>query len=234
MKPRLLGTMRPFSEYEIDLYMVGDAPLELAQRVDAHVASDPRFAALIAEQRAEQEAFYFIKPRLPEATRLESGAKALWLLGALGGLAVASVLLLMVVPAGDQGAPRSIRTRGGLKTILTVKRGERVFPYGGRARLRAGDQIRVSVEAPAAGFLSVVGRETGHAWSIHYDAVPTRAGSFTAPGSRTMDSSLADETWYVVLTPDPLSAQEIIKRLKAGDTIPGDSSTLTIRKDPVP
>lgn len=234
MKPHIVGSMTPFSEYEIDLYMVGDASSELTERVEARVGADPDFAAIIDEQRAEREAFYVTRPRLPQPA--PSRAKTSWLFAAVGGLAVAATaaLLMVVVPAQEHRSSSLIRTRGGLKVTLTVRRDERIFPYEDSVRLHAGDQVRVTIESPAAGFLSVVGREAGNTWSVLYDAVPVRAGSFTAPGSRVMDSSLVEETWYVFLTPDPVSALEIVERLKAGDAIPGDASTLVIRKQPVP
>jgi hypothetical protein len=126
----------------------------------------------------------------------------------------------------------TIRIKGnGLVAELYVKRGQRVFRPRPDEALAAGDRVRLSVEAPSAGYLSVVGRDGGGAVSVYYDRVPVPRGRFTVPDSLQLDASPGDEVWLVVVAGEPHAADHYARALATGTPPDGAHALITLHKE---
>lgn len=233
MIPALPKRFAPFTEYEIDLFLVGDASAELRTRIEEHAASHEDFRELLRTEQGARDAFFVTHPTLGVPEISESRRRVVW--APLLGLAALAGLLWVVVPMSDSdsggvGTPE-IRVRGALKVAIYVSRDARVFEWTPETHVIAGDRLRLSIEHPKPGFAYVFSRESGKPWQTVYEATPTRAGSFTLPGSRILDGSLAPEQWLVLLKQERLPAASIIERLERNESLDGVHTSITLKKD---
>lgn len=219
-------------DLELERWLVGELTGEAKARVDAAVESDPALKAHVAERRAEQAAFQLQRPplRLPEAPK-----RALpWWVVSFACLGAAAALVVVVVPRlGAMEDDGTVRMRGGPKVSITVQREERIFEYRQGVLLAPKDRIRLTVESPAAGYLTVLGRDANQAPVVHYDNVALTAGGFTAPDSLELDDSPRPEELVVVVTPAPVDANALLAELRAGK-VPNDATVLELAKEPLP
>lgn len=234
MRSKVKGRFDPLTDFEIEEYLCGDLSDDAAARVEKAMGESPALKAYIVDRRAEKEAFAVRHPRLPSLQPNPRGSLrwAPWFASA----AVAAAAVVAVVWVGDGPVPGSvhrtaIRARGTLKVSLMVKREGRAFVHRAGVPLRPGDQVRLTVEAPSPGFLTVLGQEQAGAVSVYHDGVRTTAGSFTVPGSLVLDDYVGEEAWFIILAPQHLPADEYIQTLRAGEHLAGDVAVLRLLKE---
>ena len=222
----------PLSDLELERYLVGELSGEALARVERAIEADAALKAHVLERRADQAAFTLQRPplRLPEKQ-----PRALpWWVVSFASLATAAALVFLVAPrfsASEDGG--AVRVRGGPKVSVTVQRDERVFEYRQGVLLAPKDRIRLTVESPAAGYLTVLGRDASQAPVVHYDNVPVTAGTFTAPDSLELDDSPRAEELVVVVSPTPVDSSALLGAMRAG-TQPPEATVLRLAKEPLP
>jgi len=132
----------------------------------------------------------------------------------------------------DPDARDTVRVKGGgLSVELYVKRGERVFRPQPDERLRAGDRVRLSVEAGKAGYLTLLARDEHGSVSVYYDRLPVQPGHFTVPDSLLLDDSASDEVWLVLLASEPRTGEDHARAFAAGQAPGAPHVSFTLRKE---
>jgi hypothetical protein len=97
--------------------------------------------------------------------------------------------------------------------------------------LKAGDRVRLSVEAARPGYLSLLARDERGEVTVYYDRLPVQAGRFTAPDSLLLDASSSDELWLVIVAGEPQSAVRYARALAAGQPPDATHVLLTVHKE---
>jgi hypothetical protein len=183
----------PFSDYELECFLAGAAEPQLARRIEAAAARDEALAAHLRERRADRDAYAAVqRPFVPSEPRQ---ARSPWRwLAPLGLVAAAASALVMFVPAGDSG----VRAKGGgLTAQLYIERGGRTFAADPGTRFAPGDRVQVVVQAPAAGFVSLLAAERDGE-QIYLDNLPVTAAATPASASFVLDNAPGPEHWRLV------------------------------------
>ncbi len=228
----------PLADLEIERYLCDDLEPAEHDRIEHIIKESTKLADYIQQRRQQKADFYLRQPRLvlAEPTRPLRWHFSVAMAGA--AVALAAVIMLLWVPierpaTNDINAP-SIRAMGSLKISLAVLRQDRIFMYREGVLLRQGDRVRLSVESPARGFLTVLGRSAGGRMDIFYDGLPTTAGNYTVPDSLVLDGELEPEDWYVILTPRPVEASVLISQMASAEPIDAAATVIRIFKEASP
>jgi hypothetical protein len=237
MRDRVKGRLYPFSDLEIERYLCGDLPAEKAARLESVAETSEALRDHLGERRAEREAFYREQPVLVLDEKVERKRPGwVWSLATAGAAAVLAGVVLLFVPLDTrqpQPAP-GIRAMGAVKARLTVLREARTFVYREGVLLRPGDRVRLTVESPSSGYLTVVARGGADRYEVYYDGIQATAGSYTVPDSLILDESLASEDWFVILAEEKLESNVYIQRLRQGQPMRAHMSRIRIVKEAVP
>lgn len=199
--------MSRISDLELERFLTDDLDDSARARVAAAVAVDADLAAVVAERRAEQRAFFIQHPRAPVPpvsmrARLSSWSRLRLAAAPLAAAAAAVVAFVVVTP----DAPRDdagVRARGAaLSARLLVQRAASdrppvVFAHQGEP-LRAGDAVRVEVDLARAARCAVVGVDARGVRALHYDDVAVDAGLQVLPEALVLDDSTGPEELVVV------------------------------------
>ncbi len=219
----------PFSDYQLEEYVAGVADPADAHSIERAAAQSGELARYLAERRAERAAFLLRHPRLerdprrPRLTRLGFS-------GALLAACAAAAVMWLTPPAGD--APE-VRVKGGARASIVVQRDGRTFPRTEGVLLRPGDKLRLVVDAPRPGFVTVVARDR-QGFTALYDAVAIAAGETALPGSWVLDDTPGPETWFVLIAEEASAASRLQEVLRQGSPIEVPLTVLTLDKEPAP
>jgi len=238
MEDRVRGRFAPLTDLEIERFLCGELEGEAAERIERLAEQNPTLAAYLSERRAQQRAFFEAHPRLAVQLPPARRRPPAWSAALAGAAAVLALLVigLLAWPRGGLDGQQSptIRARGALKVELTVRRGDRTFAYNEGVLLRSGDRLRLSLEAPVAGFLTLIGRDQRGRWTVYYDGLATAAGTWTAPDSLVLDDDPHPEQWFAVLSPKRVDARVLLERLRAGLPLEAAATVLTLDKEAGP
>jgi hypothetical protein len=239
MRTRVKGRFEPLSDFEIEAYLCGDLGPGERERVEAAVAASAELKEYILRRQAEREAFFRDHPRLELEKEPESVAPVrywAWA-GAAAAAAVAVVALFVVLYAGGEksstGDP-GIRAMGALKATLAVQRDGRTFRYRPGVLLREGDRVRISVESPQSGHLTVLARGHGGKFEVYYDALRTTAGDYTVPDSLILDHQVGTEDWFIILAPQGRDPREYIQMLQDKRELDARATVIRVVKEAKP
>ncbi|MBW1807428.1 MAG: hypothetical protein JRJ19_12875 [Deltaproteobacteria bacterium] len=236
MRNKVKGRFEPFTDYEIEEFLCGDSTAENSQRIEAGLADSAELAAYIAERRAQKDSFQKKHPTLSHDRQPTRSLR--WPLAFASAAAAAIVILVFVLlPTGTQvdlSDPPEIRAMGAVKATLTVRRQGRTFLYREGVLLRPRDQVRLSIESPQAGFLTVLGTSGRGKIEIYYNALKTTPGTFTVPDSLVLDDQLNTEQWFVILAKKEVESDVYIKRLREKEALDAKATVIRIVKEATP
>jgi hypothetical protein len=235
MRARVKGKFGDLTDFEIEAYLTGELSPEEARRVEEAAASSGELAGYLRQRQEEREAFFRAHPVLPQR-ETPSGRRFTWPLALAGAAAVLAAVVLAVVlsTSGSGEDPGGIRSMGAFKTTMTVRRGERTFVHRQGVPLREGDQVRLSLEAPASGFLTVLGQAGAGPVEVYYDGVQTRPGTFTVPVSLVLDGDVGAEEWTVILAPERKPASFYSGAIREGRPLDAPANRIRITKEASP
>lgn len=237
MRTRVKGQFEPLTDFELEAYLCGDLGPQEKERVEAAIAASAELQEYIQKRQAEREEFFSAHPRLKIDTEPRRVAPVRFLAWA-GAAAVVLVVALFVVlyAAGDRtGADDpGIRAMGAVKATLTVQRNGRTFQYREGVLLREGDRVRLSVESPQSGHLTVLARHGGGKFEVYYDAVKTTAGEYTVPDSLILDDHVGVEDWFIILAPAGKDPREYVQKLKSGAPLDARATVIRVMKEAKP
>jgi hypothetical protein len=220
------------TDYDVERYLVDDVTADERARIEAAVTRDLHLAQHVAERRAEQQAHRIRHPRRMTKPVVAAGWRS-WALSrwsSLGaGVACAVVALVVLLPPKD-----GVRARGGLVVELDVKRDARTFEWHDGVLLRAGDQVRFTVQSAHGGHLTIVGRDDDGHTSVYYDDMPVPAGTFTLPDSLALDAHVGSEEVLVVVNDAPVGGTQALAALHDHRVPAGQAVQLTWRTEPRP
>lgn len=237
MRSRVKGQFEPLSDFEIEAYLCGDLGPQETERVEAAIAASAELQSYIQKRRAEREEFFSAHPRLKIETGPQRVTPVRFLAWAGAAAAVLIVALFVVLYAAGNGAVTEdpgIRAMGAVKATLTVQRNERTFQYRDGVLLREGDRVRLSVESPQSGHLTVLARTHGGKFEVYYDALKTTAGEFTVPDSLILDDHVGVEDWFIILAPAGRDPREYVQKLQSGDALDARATVIRVAKEAKP
>jgi hypothetical protein len=226
----------PVTDLELERYLADDLSDAERQKVEAQVAQRPDVQAYLAQRRAEKEAFRAKQPPLPVllSPRARPVSRSPWPALAAVGLALAASLALVVLTPQLRGDESSIAARGRPKITVVVLRGDSLFEYREGVLLTAGDRIRLTVESPSSGYVTVIGRDSNRMPVVHYENVKAMPGSFIVPDSLELDDSPGPEELLVFFTAEPIRPEEKVEALTRGEPLGSAATVLELAKEPAP
>jgi len=237
MRTRVKGQFEPLSDFEIEAYLCGDLGSQEQERVEAAIAASPELQEYIRQRQAEREDFFRAHPRLEIETEPERIAPVRFLAWAGAAAAVlVAALFVILYAAGDKAMPEDpgIRAMGAVKATLAVQRNGRTFQYREGVLLREGDRVRLSVESPRSGHLTVLARQSGGKFEVYYDALQTTAGEFTVPDSLILDDHVGAEDWFIILAPAGKDPRDYVQKLKSGESLDARATVIRVMKEAKP
>lgn len=238
LAPHVRRAFAPFSDLELERYLVNDADDALRARIDEAARADPRLAAHLSERRAEKAAFALLHPRLPVLPNEDTGDRSInsllsilskWRLSVgAGALAAAAAVILVVLPAAPAPAPAPdpgavagpVRLKGAVALDVVVKRGPRAFGLRPGALLRAGDALQLAAAGAPAGFATLVVHEldTGAtAVLVDNEAVASgEDGVVRLPRTIVLDEHVGPEELVLLVTPERVLAKDAVAAILEG------------------
>jgi hypothetical protein len=235
MRARVKGRFEPLSDFEIEAYLCGDLGPEDKERVENAVAASAELREYVQKRQAEREAFFRDHPRLKlekEPARIAPVRFLAWA-GAAAAAVVAVVALFVVLYAPGDDDP-GVRAMGALKATLTVQRNGRTFQYREGVLLREDDRVRLSVESPQSGHLTVLARGPGGTYEVYYSALKTTPGEYTVPDSLVLDEQVGVEDWFIILAPAGKDPREYIQKLQSGAPLDARATVIRVVKEAKP
>lgn len=205
----------------LEAFSAGEDPGETAKR---HIDACPNCAPYVAALRGGSEAFLRARPPEQFLRKLDRRAEATrkrrrWWLALLPTAALAA-LVLVLLPIVDGTNGGGVLVKGDPFKVV-FRRGE-ASPQvvSADARLRPGDALRFSYDAPSDGYLLILNLDgTGQA-SVFYPPEGTRSAPIARgatdflPGSIVLDEAPGPEWLVAVFSQKPLEAALLLARLK--------------------
>lgn len=253
MKSEVKGRFHPCRDYDIEAYLCGELEDAARARFEEQLCKDALLRSYVAERRAAQTSFAASHPlaamsRSDGAPREHTGKRERprGLFMGLPGVSLvalaAAFALLWTKPTlieqrstvGPHQPPVSsdrVRIKGdGLHAVLYVKRGDEVFQHRARVPLRAGDRIRLGVEATHGGYLSVLARDERGQISVYYDGLRIVSGRFLVPDSLLLDGDFQAERWLVVVAEERRASEAYVAGWREGKLPPARYTTLELMR----
>lgn len=194
------------SLYALDRAAASGRTAELADHL-AGCAECTRHLGAVQERRALPDRLASLgsgaTPRAP-------WARWVWL---GGGAALVAALVLLAVwartpPPGPEGV--YVAAKGGPGALLYVKRGDRVFPWAPRERVRPGDLLRLAVVPGGFSHLTVATPGPGPgSWTVLFQGEIPPEREFDLPASWRVDAAGEVEELLVVLSRQSLRPEAL-------------------------
>jgi hypothetical protein len=196
---------------ELEEYLAGELDAERARSIEAAAENDPELASWLETRKKEQREFLF-DPRRKSFAALVAAAQVKerprpwrWLIPLSATASVAAVLLVFMATID----PRPVlRQKGSLSVRAAVLDGQASTILLGNRRLHPGDRLRLTVDDPQGGYLTVLLQEAGGKVDVLYAPAELgrlAPGSHLLPDSLELDRALGRERLYVIMsegTPD--------------------------------
>lgn len=213
------STHKPFTATELEDYLVGELTPDRAAVIEAAAKEDAALSDHLEARRAERAAFLHDPRRRSFASLVDEAgaAKKPWLSWSSFalGIAAAAAAGLVLAPSGD--AP-GIRTKGGISVKAAVLTGGEPELFDATKALHPGDRIRLTVDDPSGGFLTVILEEASGEVDVLYrpaELGELRPGTHMLPDSLELDTKVGRERIYVIMSNergDPEAWREEIKK----------------------
>jgi hypothetical protein len=238
MKDEIRGRFHPVRDIEIEAYLCDELSGAARHAFEAELGRSRALRDYVAARERDRAGFLERHPfdlQLPAAERRSRDGSVIW-----GGLLAAVALLGLFVPAQlarevepvIEPSRDTVRVKGNTLTVeLFVKRGEDVFRHRPGTALRPNDRVRISIESPAAGYLSVFGRDASGRISVYYEALPTNPGRYTVPDSLILDEAAGDEQWVLVHTRDRPPIERFLEAYVNGQAIGEPHAIVRLHKE---
>ncbi len=234
MRTRVKGQFEPLSDFEIEAYLCGDLGPQETERVEAAISASAELQEYVQKRKVEQEAFFREHPRLEIEKEPRRIAPVRFLAWAGAAAAVLLVALFVVLYAGGTKDDPGIRAMGAVKATLTVQRNGRTFQYREGVLLREGDRVRLTVESPKSGHLTVLARGPGGRFEVYYDALRTTAGDYTVPDSLILDEHVGVEDWFIILDDEGRDPRQYVQKLRSGAPLDARATVIRVVKEAKP
>jgi hypothetical protein len=207
-----------YTASELERFLAGELDRERAALIERAAEEDRELKAWIDDRRAEQQAFLLDPRRKPFAKLVEEAGvpkkRPLRWWPALSMVAAAAVIALVFVrPPGED--PK-IRSKGGLSVKAAVLEGERAQLFDGE-KLHPGSRLRLSVDDPRGGWVTVILEESNGEVSVLYgpdELGKLSPGTHRLPGSLELDGELGRERLYVLMSDDEPKVEVWLEELK--------------------
>ncbi len=206
--------------FEIEAVSAGEAA---NASVTAHLSSCAQCQAYLASLQESRKAFLaqrppelFLKQVAQRAQRRPEGRLGRWLALGIPATAVAAALLLVVTKPPD-----AIRFKGASFKVFLKREGmSEPGEVSADQRMRAGDSLRFSYQAPHDGYLLVLDLDSSGKATAFYpyggaQSEPVKAGSpQLLSGTIVLDATPGPEWLLAVYSFEPLPAAPLLRQLE--------------------
>ena len=240
MNSKIKGRFDPITDLELEQYLCGDLSKEKCELINNKIKQSQELSDYINDRKADKKAFYMKNPVLKIIKeKKESLFSRFFLLKniyAVSGAAAAIILLLFIFPLQnidnniDSKIP-NITIKGSFKAELYVLRNGETFVYNESVPLRKNDRVRLKIESPVSGFLTMIIKDDKNDFTSFYSNLQTTKSTFTVNDSLILDDSTNIEHWFVFLSKKPVSSDVLIEKLKNQIKINVPMSVLKIIKE---
>jgi hypothetical protein len=215
---------------ELEQLLAGDLDPTRAAEIEHAAEADPALKSWLAERRAEIASFR-ADPRRKSFSELRSEAEAeprslfdrifspplrpIWATAGVGLVAASIAFALFAPKPEDDG----IHVRGGVAVRAAVlHEGQTSRLYEGGEALHPGDRVRLTVDDPHGGWVTVMLEEeaSGKVSVIYAPKELGRLdpGTHILPESLELDRALGRERLYVVVSDDEPAVESWVKELR--------------------
>ncbi len=214
-----MTTEKNYTPSELERYLVGELDDARRAAIEQAAAEDPELKTWIDQRRAEQHAF-LVDPRRKTFAKLlaeanEPKVRVRWWTGLSVVAVAAAAAILFVRPPAEQ--PTGVRTKGGMSLQAAVLDGDQLQLFEGE-RLHPGSRLRLSVDDPRGGFVTVILEEASGGISVLYgpdELGRLGPGTHRLPGSLELDGTLGRERLYVLMSDDQPKVDVWVKELES-------------------
>jgi hypothetical protein len=239
MKDPIRGTF-PVRDLDIEAYLCGELEGAARRGFELELERSPELQVYLDERILARSRFLREHPlRLPltAAPQRKHDGSVLW-----GGLLAAVAVAALFVPGRPvrdhdfvrlpSATEDTVRVKGNtLAAELFVKRGETVFRYRPGTVLQPQDRVRLSVECPSSGYLTVFGRDGSGEVSVYYAGLLTSPGRYTVPDSLILDDVDGDEEWVLVFALEAEPVERYIDAFTNGQPIGAAHAIFHLHKE---
>lgn len=208
------------SDFAIDRYLAGEHedPAAVENRVESCDHCRARLEALQTDGEQARE----MLPPLPEAPR----GRGAWVgvLAVAAGFLLALSLAWALMPPEEDGVSvdselvAHTRTKGRARMTVYVRRGDRVFTFGGEV-LQEGDELAFSYTSATDTYLAVFDIDGGDVTLLHPSGpsmLPAGAGvDVELELAVELDDSVSEESIVAVFCDQPTSTAELTVSLES-------------------
>ncbi len=186
------------SEYALDRAALGAATPDVAD----HVARCSRCSDAVAARRAPVE-----PPAWLASVKLgpERRRRPRWWILPIPLLAAAAALVVAVHGGTIRDGAAGLREKGAPRVTVFVKRGDAVAPWDGRAAIRPGDRLAISVRGSGYAHVSIASLTAPETPAVLWAGPLQQDGDTVTPLSFRVDAQGGDEVLSVVLSTDRIS-----------------------------
>jgi hypothetical protein len=161
------------SDLQLDARFTGELEPEVAAQMDAHLEGCERCRVRMARLERARSAFLapgpvFERPgpRRPSPSGLRR-LRPRWLMPLSAGAALAAALALAFLPPRESGEP-ALRSKGGERIGLFIKRGALVRRGASGAHVQPGDQLRFTYSTDVDRYLAIVSIDGAGKRSLYF------------------------------------------------------------------
>lgn len=238
------------SDLQLDRWLADELEPEQVARASAHVAECLPCRARREALRKDREDFVLAPPalRLPEleGSGRPSSRRSRWVLAAIGAVAAAAALALLlrgrVTPPELVSVNDVVRAKGSpFELAAVVERGDHQVRARSGDRVHRGDRVQLAYSTMAPVFLVVVGVDGTKQATVYFPEaeVPQRVepgSEVELPFSLVLDATPGAETFVAVACGEARLPKEVARAVEgagAGVELPGcDVATLRLEKSP--
>jgi hypothetical protein len=204
---------------ELERYLSGGLDPDQRAAIERAAEEDVELGSWLRERQAERDAFRLDPRRRQFASLIEEAGAAEgrgWLSAWLPRLSIlaaaTAVVVFFVKPTGE------IRTKGSLSVRAAVLEDEHPTLFDGKRALHPGDRLRLAVDDPKGGYVTVLLQEQGGKVEVLYRATELGEigpGTHHLPGSLELDQALGRERLYVLVSEEPPDVDVWIRELES-------------------
>ncbi len=211
---------KPYTARELEDYVGGELAAERAAVIEAAAEEDESLSQYLESRKSERAAFLH-DPRRRSFQSLvdEAGGEKRRAWFALPVLALAgAVAAVMVLTPNAPSNTGGIRTKGGISVQAAVLAGERPELFDATKALHPGDRIRLTVDDPTGGYVTVILEESSGAVDVLYrptELGELRPGSHMLPDSLELDDKLGRERIYVIMSNEAQDPKAWLEEIRA-------------------
>ena len=210
---------RRLTDLQLERYQAEALSTEERAAVDEVLTKSPPDAEALRLLRAENAAFFVTQPPAAFVEKVMPTKKSPWRwLGALGAVAAAAALLLVVKTQAGTDADDDTRVKGGVGWHVTVSGQTGTRTLMEKTEVATGDTLSFQVATERQVFVAVISHAPDGWWvyapSTGKVALRVGRGLTLIPEGAQLDETEGDEMLYLVSSDQPFEPERLRDSMK--------------------